>query len=395
MPVSRLVLVVAIAVVAIGSWSWNQRAVEAAPGVLTAAVSRANLEQTVLATGILKPAQLVATGAQVSGRITRLHVNVGQIVAQGDLIAEIDSVTQQNALRSAEAALAVNRAQLAEKELMLAQSQRVLDRQTLMFERATTATSDFEEAATAVAVIRAQINALHAQITQSEIAVETASANLAYTRIISPISGTVLAVISQEGQTVNASSATPTIAIIGRLDVMTVHAQISEADITRVYPGQSVWFSTMGDSATRHEAVLDMIEPAPASIRSDSAIDPSGSSAPGASAIYYNGTFDIANLDGSLRTYQTVQVSIVLGHAQDALTIPSAALREAGADGRWQVYVQDPDDQLEARWIRTGLNDRIRVEVLDGLREGERVVTGQAHTGAASANSRSRPMIGR
>ncbi|WP_333826612.1 efflux RND transporter periplasmic adaptor subunit [Pararhodobacter sp.] len=386
MHISRIVgIAMAAAAAGLGGWLWWQSQSSDTNGVLTAAVTRAPIEQTVLASGILKPSRLVAVGAQVSGRITAVHVSVGQPVSEGDLIAEIDSVTQQNELRTAEASLASARAQRAEKEATLTLNQRSLERQAQMLSRGTTTSAEYDSAIAAVAVTRAQIDALDAQIAQSELGIETAVANLGYTQITAPIAGTVLAIVSQEGQTVNATSATPTIVILGQLDVMTVHTEISEADIGRVRSGQPLWFTTLGDTSTRYDGELGIIEPAPATIRTDSTIDSTNTSTSSASAVYYNGTFDVPNADGLLRTYQTVQVSFVLGRTEDALVIPVNALGAQGTDGRVAVQVQAADGRIEVRQVATGLNSGMAVEITDGVSEGERVVIGQALSRAGSS----------
>src|SRR3546814_9169847 len=109
------------------------------------------------------------------------------------------------------------------------------------------------------------IEALEAQIVEGEVAVEIARVDLGYTKITAPIDGTVLAIVTQEGQTVNATQSAPTIIVIGQIDVMTVRAEISEADIVRVRPGQQVYFTILGDPDHRYEATLAGIEPAPES----------------------------------------------------------------------------------------------------------------------------------
>src|SRR3546814_1790453 len=100
------------------------------------------------------------------------------------------------------------------------------------------------------------IEALEAQIVEAEVAVEIARVDLGYTKITAPIDGTVLAIVTQEGQTVNATQSAPTIIVIGQIDVMTVRAEISEADIVRVRPGQQVYFTILGDPDHRYEATL-------------------------------------------------------------------------------------------------------------------------------------------
>ncbi len=185
------------------------------------------VSESVLATGILKPRKIVAVGAQVSGRIIALHVKPGDELKEGDLVAEIDSVSQANDVRKSKAALAVVEAQLAEKQANLANAKIVLERQTQIFESRAGSRADLDTAAANLKVIEAQIAALQAQIIQAQVTVSTAEANLGYTKITAPMAGTVLSVVNQEGRTVNANQSVPTIVILGDLDTMTVRAAIS------------------------------------------------------------------------------------------------------------------------------------------------------------------------
>ncbi len=362
------------------------------PRIMSAPVTTATIEETVLATGILKPARLVAVGAQASGRVTSVAVALGQKIRKGDLVAEIDSITQENALRTAQASLANVRAQKQEKEASLRLAEQTLARQSRLIAQTAVSRADFEAAQADVATTRAQITALDAQIIEAEVAVSTAQANLGYTRITAPIDGTVLSIVTQEGQTVNAAQSAPTIIILGDLETMTVRAEISEADVVKVKAGQPVYFNIIGEPDRRYEAVLQAIEPAPESIKSDSSFSSSSASASSSTstseAIYYNGLFNVPNPEGRLRTYMTAQVYIVLGKAGDALTIPSAALGARDKDGLYSVQVLSGDGQISTRQVKVGLNNRTQAEILEGLSAGERVVTGQLAAGAASASTR-------
>lgn len=383
--------IVILAALAAGAYLlWKSYGAAATPSLMTAAVVRGDIEQTVLASGTLKPVKLVAVGAQVSGQITSVKVALGQSVKSGDVIAEIDSVTQENALRTTEAALANMKAQRQEKQATLKLNEQTLARQKQMVEKKTVSQADYDSAAAAVAVTQAQIAALDAQLQSGEVAIETARANLDYTRITAPTDGTVLSIVSQEGQTVNATQSTPTIVILGQLDRMTVRAEISEADVLKVKPGQEVWFTVLGEPDKRYEAALGSIEPAPESIRDDSSITTSSSTTSSSSsseAIYYNGIFDVDNAEGRLRTYMTVQVNIVLGRVDNVLTIPSAALGSKASDGGWMVRVAGKDGEVSSRAVSIGLNNKVTAEVLDGLEEGEQVVTGEASAQTSSSGA--------
>ena len=398
-----LILGVVVAGLALGLYLlWQGYGAEQGATMMTAVVARGDIEETVLATGTLKPVRLVAVGAQVSGRIVAVKVKLGQAVKTDDLIAEIDSVTQENSLRTARASLANVQAQLAEKRATLILNRQTLARQKTMIAQNAVSHADFESATAAVDVTQAQIEALQAQIIEAEVAVETAKANLGYTRITAPIDGTVLAIVSQEGQTVNATQSAPTIVILGQLDTMTVRTEISEADITRVEPGLPLYFTVLGEPDRRYNATLEAIEPAPESIRSDSSFSSSttssssNSSTSSSSAIYYNGVFNVPNADGRLKTYMTAQVHIVLGRAENVLTLPSAALGAADADGRRAVRVVAADGTTSLRHVDIGLNNTVIAEVRSGLEQGERVIMGEttARTTAATPRGPGGPPIG-
>lgn len=381
-PVKVLVLTgTALLVLAAGAWLWWRGSTTADTTFMAANAARGDIEETVLATGTLKPVRLVAVGAQVSGRITSIKVALGQSVKSGDPVAEIDSATQENNLRTADAALADVRAQLVEKQATLVLNQQSLTRQQEMVTKNAVSRADYESAVAALAVTEAQISALDAQIKQATVAVETAQVNVGYTRITAPIDGTVLSIVSQEGQTVNATQSTPTIVILGQLETMTVRTEISEVDVTRVRPGLPVYFTVLGDPSHRYDAVLEFIEPAPESIRSDSSFSSSSSSSSTSSssseAIYYNGVFNVPNAEGKLRTYMTAEVHIVLGTAKDVLVIPAAALGAKDPDGRQTVRILGKDGKTEERKVEIGLNDKVNAEVRSGLAEGDRVVTGE------------------
>ncbi|MGA0561012.1 efflux RND transporter periplasmic adaptor subunit [Ancylobacter sp. VNQ12] len=372
------------------------------PAYITAPVVRGDVERTVLATGTLKPTKLVAVGAQASGRITSVKVALGDRVRAGDLVAEIDSITQQNDLRTAKAQLAKARAQLAEKQATLVLNEKTLDRQSQLVETKAVSRTSFDEAVADADVTRAQIEALKAEIEEAEVSVATAEANLGYTRITAPIDGTVLAIVSQEGQTVNASQSAPTIIVLGQLDTMMIRAEISEADVVHVEPGQSAYFTILGEPNRRYEASLGFIEPAPESVRNDSSFSSSSTSSSSSStsssssdAIYYNGIFNVPNPDGRLRTYMTAEVHIVLGSARGVLTIPSSALVGQAVDGKARVRILGSDGRASEREIEIGLDNRMTVEVRSGLSETDRVVLQEASaTPAASSSGGPPPPMG-
>lgn len=330
-----------------------------------------------LASGTIDAIERVSVGAQVSGQLKSLKVALGDRVQKGQLVAEIDDMTQQNELRNKQAALEMRRAARTAKVATLKQSELAYRRQRQMLAADASSRESFESAEATLAVTRAEIASLDAQIVQAEVDVDIAKVNLGYTRIVSPIDGVVVAVITKQGQTVNSMQSAPTIIKVANVATMTIKAQISEADVTRVKPGLPVYFTILGEPDERYHATLRAVEPAPDSIQKDetTASLTSASGSATSAAIYYNGLFDVPNPDERLRISMTAQVFIVRGEAKDAIVVPSSALGKRGQDGRYAVRVVGKDNKTEERQVRIGMNNNVRAEVLEGLQPGERVVT--------------------
>jgi macrolide-specific efflux system membrane fusion protein len=345
----------------------------------TEEITRGDIEKTVLATGILKPALQVSVGAQVNGQLQKLYVKQGDRVTRGQLLAEIDPTLQQNALRKSEAALQSAQAQKQVTQATLQQYQQELKRQLKLDRDGSGVKSDLEKAQAQFQTQVAQLKVNDAQIVQAQMELETAKANLGFTRIIAPIDGEVLGIVTKEGQTIVSSQTVPTILVLADVDSMTVQTRISETDILKVRVGQPLWFYVVADPKQRYDSVMGSIQEAPNdALLEDSS---SGSSNQQASAVYYSGVFAIANSKRLLRTSMTAQVFIITEQVKNALRVPVAAFGEQQGKDRYQVQVMN-GNQLESRWVRIGLNDRQFAEVKEGLKEGERVVlAGSANHG--------------
>ena len=372
-------ITIALGLVALGVVAkWQFFPAAQPPSFVTATATTTDLQDTVLATGVLQAFKQVSVGAQVSGQVKVLHVALGDKVKAGQLIAEIDSVPQQNTQRNAEAALANVQAQLRAQQATQAQTALALQRQKELFAADAGARADLESAQAANDLALANVDGLKAQILQAQVTVDTAKVNMGYTRIVAPIDGQVVAIVTQQGQTVNANQSTPTIIKLAQTETMTVKTQISEADVTRVKIGQKVYFTILGEPDKRYTATLRSIEPAPDSILTDTTTSTTSSTT--STAIYYNGLFDAPNPDGKLRISMTAQVQIVRADAPGALTIPATALGPRGKDGSYTVRVVGADGQAQPRSIKVGLNTNVSVQVLEGLVEGDKVVIGDAAT---------------
>lgn len=348
------------------------------PTWLTAPVRSGDLENVVLANGVLRANKLVNVGAQVSGQVKALHVALGETVREGQLIAEIDATDQQVALRDERASLAVMWAQRAARVAAVEQAQLNMARQRTMMREEATSQQELQSAEAALVTARSDLAVLDAQLRQAGEKLNTASTRLAWTRIVAPMDGVVVAVVTEAGQTLNAVQSVPTVVRLAQLDPMLVEAQISEADVPQVKPGMPAWFTLLGDDQQRHESTLRSIDPGP----TDLARETTQSSGTSASAVYYNALLEVPNPENTLRIAMTARVNIVTRQAKGVTIVPSAALGAPAVDGSYTVRVVSTDakgvQSTSERKVRVGLNNRVDAEVLEGLQPGEEVVIGEA-----------------
>ncbi|KXJ55955.1 MAG: efflux transporter periplasmic adaptor subunit [Neptuniibacter sp. Phe_28] len=373
-----------IAVVAIGVGYKYTMAQQVQPAFITDAVKRGNIENVVLTNGVLYPSKLVSVGAQVSGLIEKIDVQVGDAIKKGELIAQIDNLTQQNALKEAEASLRSLNAQYTAKQAQIKVALSEFKRKQQLLARGATSQAEYDTAESLLAVYRAELDQLSAEKEKSIISVDNAKLNLGYTTIASPIDGTVVYVSVEEGQTVNTNQGTPSIIELAQLDVMTIKAQVSEADIINVSAGQEVYFTILGATDKKYHGVLRAIEPGPTLLSGDDSDLTIGDD----EAIYYNALFDVDNPDNLLRFGMTAQVSIILERAEDALLVPSQVLvAKRGGKAAYKVLVKNKDE-VEYRDVTVGINNKIYAQILSGLTDADEIVVGQASSGKGAGAAR-------
>ncbi|HDL8115613.1 TPA: efflux RND transporter periplasmic adaptor subunit [Yersinia enterocolitica] len=348
---------------------------------LTETIGRGDIERNVMASGSLKPSLQVNVGAQVNGQLTKLYVKQGDRVTRGQLLAEIDPTLQQNELRKSEAELQSAQAQKQASQALLRQYLLEFRRQQTLAKEGSGVKSALEKAQAQYDSQLAQLHVNEAQIVQSQMAMETAKANLGFTRIMAPIDGEVLGIVTKEGQTIVSSQTAPTILVLANVDIMTVHTRISETDILKVSVGQPLWFYVVADPERRYDSRMDAIQEASAeSLREDSS-GSANSQQP--SAVYYNGIFNIANQERLLRTSMTAQVFIITAQAKNVLRVPLSALGEQQPDKRYRVQIIN-GKQRSVRWVSVGLRNAQYAEVHAGLAQGDQVLLLGTPAGASN-----------
>jgi HlyD family secretion protein len=359
----------------------------------TVAVTRGPITQAVTATGTLNPVQNVQVGSQVSGNIQKLFADFNSIVKAGQVIAQIDPVVFQANVNQAEGDLDNARAALELARLNAARTQALVAKQN-------SAQSDLDQAT-------ANLHQAEANVKIKEGALEKAKADLNHCTITSPIDGMVISRNVDVGQTVAASLQAPVIFTIANdLAKMQIDANVAEADVGGVTIDQDVEFTVDAfPSQTFHGKVVQ-VRNAPITVQN---------------VVTYDTVIGVTNPDLKLKPGMTANVSIVSAHQDDVLKIPNGALRfrmpdesptpaakrDPSAAGRQptskppargehrverNVYVLPPSTSKPTRvTIKTGISDGVATEIVEGLKEGDRVVTGVTESSGATSTPATNP----
>ncbi|WP_169819414.1 efflux RND transporter periplasmic adaptor subunit [Pseudohongiella acticola] len=383
---------------------------------LLATVNIGSIENTIAAAGSLQPSDYVDVGAQVSGQLQRLYVEIGDIVSEGQLLAEIDARVQEARVEASRASIESLESQIASRQATLELARSNAKRQARLNTQNATSQLDYDNAMVALATAESNVIQLQKQIEQSQASLESEATELEFTRIYAPMAGTVVSIAMEEGRTLNASQSAPTILRIADLGTMTVEADISEADIGDIKPGMEVYFTTLGGGQRRWYGSVRQILPTP-TIESN--------------VVLYTGLFDVENTDGSLLPEMTAQVFFITASARDVLTVPLGAItlldaprrrtpaerdsaasgdsppatenalprevmasimtaaRERGITPRPALAtVIDANGTEVQKQLMIGVSSRVSAEVLAGLEAGDQVVAGIIQRQQASQAAR-------
>lgn len=375
------------AVAVLGFLAWIYLKPEEKINYLTQPVSKMNIDQTVSATGEISAAQLVTVGSQASGQIKKLYVRIGQQVKKGELIAEIDSTTQINALNTHKAKLDTYRAQLVSAEIKQKTAAKKYRREKALWAENATSKAELEDAEDALSAATASVAELKSQIKQTQIAMNTAEADLGYTRITATMDGTVVSIPVEEGQTVNANQSTPTIVQLADLSKMLNKMQIAEGDAGKVKAGQNLTFTVLSQPENRRDAVIDTVDPGLTKMSQGSYTTSTDTTD---TAVYYYARALVPNEDGSLHIGMTTENTIVINRAEQVLAVPNLAVKTKA--GKKTVRVLGEKDKVEERAVKTGLSDGTNTQVIEGVKAGEKVIISEAGAADVKNNRRGGPM---
>ncbi|MFJ2685170.1 efflux RND transporter periplasmic adaptor subunit [Pseudomonas sp. NPDC087342] len=374
-----LVALCLIPVVAVAAWKILP------PGrdqFATVQVTRSDIESSVTALGTLQPRRYVDVGAQASGQIHKIHVEVGDVVKEGDLLVEIDPSTQQAKLDAGRFSIDNLKAQLEEQKAQHELARQKFQRQQNLAAGGATRAEDVQTAQAELRATQARVDMFQAQIRQAQASLRSDQAELGYTRIYAPMNGTVVALDAREGQTLNAQQQTPLILRIAKLSPMTVWAEVSEADIGHVKPGMTAWFTTLSGGNRRWNSTVRQIlpiPPKPLDQTSQGGGSPASSSKSGTGrVVLYTVLLDVDNADNALMAEMTTQVFFVSDQAKNVLTAPIAALQGGPQADSQTAQVVAKNGAIQQREVRTGISDRLKVQIIDGLEEGDHLLIGPA-----------------
>jgi macrolide-specific efflux system membrane fusion protein len=332
------------------------------------------VEDAVTALGKLQPRDYVDVGVQVSGQLMRLAVRAGDVVESGQLLAEIDPRLQVAKLELDRAQLAQLDAERAALQLQAEFSEAQVQRQKQLQQDSATRKDIVERTEHELRVARAKLASMDAQLRQVRSTIKADEAQLSFTRIFAPMAGTVVSIDARPGNTLIASQQVPVLMRIADLSSMTVWAQVSEADVTRLHPGMELYFQTLGHAERKWIAKLDRLLPAPPKLAGTAAAS-TNTSPTGSSVVLYTALFDVDNAAGELRPEMSAQIFFIAARAQDAVLIPAQSFRATpGQASTGKVTVATADGQLQERTVKAGVRNRFDVQIVEGLRVGERVV---------------------
>lgn len=334
-------------------------------------VKKGDIFEAVIASGEIEAKTKVDVGAQVSGQIKQIFVNTGDEVKKGDLIAIIDDVKQQNEISDLNASLNILKAELASKEINLKIAKSKMQRENLLYKKGASSKENYENALNSYKLAEANLITTKQNIKKTEISLNTAQTNLGYTKIISPVNGTIISKLVELGQTVNSNQTTPTIVTIANLDLLEVKIEISEGDITKIKNNQDVIFNILSDFSINHKAKIYLIDPAPKNYNNTNSQNPT-------SAVYYYAKYLIDNKDRKFRIGMTTENKILINEAKQVNFLPSIAIQ---SDENGKFVIRQNLDKQEKIYIQTGLDNGINTQILSGLNEGDKIISQEFEKG--------------
>ncbi len=360
----RLLGFLAIAAALLGGvgWWWRGRTRVSTERYITATMTAGDVVETVQSTGQVKPLTEVQVGAQVSGRVTAVHVDFNSLVHRGDVLAEIDPALIGSQVEAIGAQIGAARAAVARAKANMATSEATAKRIRNLASEGVASKAELDNAEGALLVAKSEIAATEAQVSQLEAQLRSSKTNLAYTKVYSPIDGIVINRGVDPGQTVAASFQTPTLFVIAEnLTKMRVFADIDEADVGKLKESMDAEVAVDAFPNERFAGKVNQLRYNPFNV---------------SGVVTYAAVIEVANPDLKLRPGMTATVTIRTSEAKATTRIPNAAIRYKPTPpkdgppperlptvepGKARIYVLSEQEKgketAEARIIDIGISD--------------------------------------
>ncbi len=331
-------------------------------------IEKRTITQIVEATGTIEPVNTVDIGSQVSGMINEIYVDYNSEVEKGQLLAQIDTSLFEAQLNQSIANINNAKATLARYQAVLEYDTKTYKRYKNLYERNLVSKNDLDSAESAYKSDLAQVASAKASIMQAEANFATASANMRYTKIISPVKGIVISKEVEVGQTVAASFQTPTLFTVAEdLTLMRIETSVSEADIGKVKEGQEVEYTLDGypDSVFYGKVTQVRLSPTTES-----------------NVVTYTVVIEVKNEEDKLMPGMTANVSIITGKQENILTVPNTALKFTTADNKQRyehkgIWIDKKGKPVRIN-IETGVSDDSYTQIIsDNIKEGDLVYIGK------------------
>lgn len=355
---------------------------------ITAIARKGDIIQSVEAIGKVYPKDSVDLGAQVSGQIKKLYVNIGDVVKKGDMIAKIDDVKQKNKIDDLKASLDIYKAKLTSANIAKQVAQNKYERELNLYKANATSKESLEQARDNLSLSKASLIEIKEQIKKTEISLYTAKTDLDYTNIISSLNGVVISIPIKEGQTVNSTQSTPTIAKIANLNTVEVRVEIPEGDINKVKVGQKVKFKTLGSISLDHNATISHIDPADKTYSDESSSKTLSSTSNTNLAVYYYAKYYVKNSDNYFKIGMSIQNSIIIDSVKNVLIIPSISIKND--ESLPYVLLKDKENNIKKVNVKIGISDGVNTQIISGLKEGDEVITNKLNVKEENLNKKIR-----
>jgi HlyD family secretion protein len=362
--------VVLLAVLAGAVW-WSLNGV-ATVHYTTVAATRGPVVRTVTATGTVNPELTIIVGSYVSGVIQSLSCDYNTKVKAGQVCARIDPRPYQSLVDQAKANLDVAKAQLGKDKALLTYTKINAERRHWLVARDSETKDVADLAQSAYEQAQALIVLDQATIEQHQAALDSATINLGYADIVSPVDGTVVSRNVTQGQTVAASFQTPTLFLIATdLTKMQVDTNVSESDIGGIKEGNKATFTVDAYPARVFEGKVTQLRQSPQTVQN---------------VVTYDAVISVANLDLALKPGLTASTRIVVDHREDVLRVPNQALRyvaagdPSGPAKKPHVWILRDGDPVSLVVV-PGLDDDNFTEIASGdLKAGDQVIVAATST---------------